>query len=180
VIGQLDCRMEFQGGEAVRVKLAEIDAEWAERRTQLADRPAELRRAEATYRRIRERYETAPRLFVLAGYAELLSGEPMTLEHTFDARREFVRSRRQQQATRRARTVADRAGRAAMRPDVAESIADMPVIAMVTDVGMDLAAGASRTGKPRRRAGEAVVSDAVTTTNDDGSCDDGAAHTDEA
>ena len=29
VVGQLDCRMEYQGGEAVRLKLAEIDAEWA-------------------------------------------------------------------------------------------------------------------------------------------------------
>src|SRR6266496_3538977 len=45
VIGQLDCRMEFQGGEAVRLKLAEIDAEWAERKEALAGKLGELRRA---------------------------------------------------------------------------------------------------------------------------------------
>jgi hypothetical protein len=37
VIGQLDCRMEFQGGAAVRSKLEEIDVEWAERKAELEE-----------------------------------------------------------------------------------------------------------------------------------------------
>ncbi len=74
VLGQLDCRMEVQGGPSVRAKLAEIDAEWAERKAQLADKPVELRKAEGAYRRTRQRFETAARLFVLAGHVELLVG----------------------------------------------------------------------------------------------------------
>src|SRR5262249_43119165 len=64
VVGQLDCRMEEQGGEAVRQKLAQIDAEWAERKGELAGKPTELRRAEAAYLRVRQRFEAAPRLYV--------------------------------------------------------------------------------------------------------------------
>jgi len=166
MIGQLDCRMEFQGGEAVRVKLAEIDAEWAARKDTLAGKPGELRRAESAYLRQRQRFEAAPRLYVLAGHVELLEGEPMALADTFEARREFVRNRRQQQATRRARTAADRAGRVAgatMSPNHTASIADMPVIAIGPEVPLDAAAGTTRLGKPRRRASE-VVPDAVMST----------------
>ncbi|HEU5103689.1 MAG TPA: hypothetical protein VFU22_31955 [Roseiflexaceae bacterium] len=56
-IGQLDCRMEFQGGESVRAKLAEIDTVWAERRQELADKPGELRRAEEAWRHTRQKFE---------------------------------------------------------------------------------------------------------------------------
>ena len=112
VVGQLDCRMEEQGGEAVRQKLAQIDAEWAAHKGELAGNVGELRRAEAAYLRLRQRFEAAPRLYVLAGGAELLAGEPLALEETYQARREFVRIRRQQQDARRARTVAERASRA--------------------------------------------------------------------
>jgi hypothetical protein len=59
-IGQLDCRMEFQGGESVRIKLAEIDAAWAERKDELTDKPGELRRAESAWRRERQKLEAAP------------------------------------------------------------------------------------------------------------------------
>ena len=97
VVGQLDCRMEYQGGEAVRLKLAEIDAEWAERKAELAGKPGELRRAETAYLRVRQRFEAAPRLYVLTGCAELLAGEVTGIEATYQARRHFVRSRRQQQ-----------------------------------------------------------------------------------
>ena len=47
MMGQLDCRMEFQGGESVRTKLAEINAEWAERKEAMAAQAVELRRAES-------------------------------------------------------------------------------------------------------------------------------------
>jgi len=102
----------------------------------------------------------------------------MALEDTFEARREFVRNRRQQQATRRARTAADRAGRVAgatMWADSIASIAEMPVIAMVTDIGMDPAAGITRPGKPRRAS--EVVPDAIMSTNGAGtSSNDHATH----
>ena len=62
IVGQLDCRMEEQGGEAVRIKLAAIDAEWAGRKAELAGNGGELRRAEAAYLRVRQRFEAAPRL----------------------------------------------------------------------------------------------------------------------
>lgn len=135
VVGQLDCRMEEQGGEAVRLKLAAIDAEWAERKVELAGKPGELRRAEAAYLRVRQRFETAPRLYVLIGGAELIAGELLTLEETFQARREFVRNRRQQQDARRARTLVERAGRAGVTIEVraADNSTDMPALAVVHD-----------------------------------------------
>lgn len=176
VIGQLDCRMEYQGGEAVRTKLAEIDTEWVERKTQLADKPAELRHAEATYRRVRERYEAAPRLFVLAGYVELVEGEPMMLDETFQARRDFVQNRRRKQDARRARTAADKASRAAgvtARPDAGESITELPVIAAIADVGMDPAVGTTKSGKPRRHVGASMV-EPMTTQSADASVNDDA------
>ncbi len=182
VIGQLDCRMEFQGGEAVRLKLAEIDAEWAERKEALAGKLGELRRAESGYLRQRQRFEAAPRLYVLAGHIELLEGEPMALADTFEARRDFVRNRRQQQAVRRTRTAADRADRApsiTVRPPAAESSAELPIIGMVADVGIDVAAGTTRPGKPRRRAGE-VTPDAVISTNGAGTSSNSSDDTGEA
>jgi hypothetical protein len=153
VIGQLDCRMEFQGGAAVRSKLEEIDAEWAERKAELGEKPGELRKAEGNYRRLRQRFESAARLFVLAGYAELVAGEPLPLQETFAARREFVKNRRQQQQARRQRTADDVARRATPRHDVVESNEDMPILA-IADVGMHPEAGTTRPGKPRKRVGE--------------------------
>jgi hypothetical protein len=181
VIGQLDCRMEYQGGEAVRMKLAEIDAEWATRKETLKGNPGDLRKAEATYRRIRQRFEAARRLFVLAGYAEIVEGEPMALTDTFQARRDFVRNRRAQQDARRARTATDQAHRAAnttARPDAGESIADMPVIGMA-DVDMHPDAGTTKASKPRRRAGEAVIADALVTANGNSTSDNGVVSTGE-
>ncbi len=83
VVGQLDCRMEYQGGEAVRLKLAASDAEWAERKAELLGKPSELRRAETAYLRVRQRFEAAPRLYVLTGGAELLAGEVTDIESTY-------------------------------------------------------------------------------------------------
>ena len=56
----------------------------------------------------------------------------------------------------------------------------MPVIATVADVGMDPAAGTTKPGKPRRRAGEVVVADAVVIANGNGISDNGADHTEGA
>jgi hypothetical protein len=153
VIGQLDCRMEFQGGAAVRSKLEEIDSEWAERKADLAEKPGELRKAETTYRRIRQRFEAAPRLFVLAGYAELVAGELMQLEETFAARREFVRNRRQQQEARRQRTAGDQAQRAkhgTLPHHVVENVGDMPILT-IADVGMHAEVGMTKPSRPRKR-----------------------------
>ncbi len=163
VIGQLDCRMEVQGGIAVRAKLEEIDTEWAERKTQLTDKLVELRKAESAYRRTRQRFETAARLFVLAGHVELLAGEPLPLEETYALRREFVRNRRQQQQARRQRTAdeqAQRAARAMPRPVVVEPMDDLPIPAMA-DVGIHPLAGTTKAVRPRRRAADPVDGVAV-------------------
>ena len=164
VLGQLDCRMEVQGGPSVRAKLAEIDAEWAERKAQLADKPVEQRKAEGAYRRTRQRFEIAARLFVLAGHVELLAGEPLPLEETFAARREFVRNRRQQQEARRQRTAdeqARRAERATHASDVSEHVDDLPLLVMA-DVGMHPEAGTTRPGRPRKRVDAAENAAIVT------------------
>jgi hypothetical protein len=163
LIGQLDCRIEYQGGAAVRTKLEEIDGEWAERKTELMEKPGELRKAETNYRRLRQRFEAAPRLFVLAGYAELVTGEPMPLEETFAARRDFVRTRRQQQEARRQRIAgeqAQRAKRGTLRPDVAERVGDIPILA-IADVGMHPQAGMTKSTRPRKRADIAEGADAA-------------------
>ena len=163
LIGQLDCRIEYQGGAAVRTKLEEIDGEWAERKTELMEKPGELRKAEGNYRRLRQRFEAAPRLFVLAGYAELVTGEPMPLEETFATRRDFVRTRRQQQEARRQRIAgeqAQRAKRGTLRPDVAERVGDIPILA-IADVGMHPQAGMTKSTRPRKRADVAAGADAA-------------------
>jgi hypothetical protein len=156
VVGQLDCRMEEQGGEAVRLKLDAIDAEWVERKAELLGKPGELRRAETAYLRVRQRFEAAPRLYVLAGGADLLAGEVTDIETTFQARRDFVRSRRQQQDARRARTLAERASRASVTMEIhmADSHTSTPGPAVVPDVGIDSIAGTSRPGRPRRHVVE--------------------------
>jgi hypothetical protein len=169
VMGQLDCRMEFQGGESVRAKLAEIDAEWAERKQALVEQPAELRRAEAQYRRIRQRYEAAPRLFVMASHVELLEGEPMPLAETYEARRTFVRNRRQQQAER-----GQRASRLASQLD-AEGTNDVRILP-INDVGMHADAGITKAARPRKRAvevesikgGEGAGDEPLSTLNSNG------------
>jgi hypothetical protein len=154
LIGQLDCRMEFQGGPSVKSKLAQIDAEWAERKAELAEKPIELRKAEGAYRRLRERFEAAARLFVLVGSAELVTGEPLPLEETFAARRAFVSNRREQQQARRQRAAAEQAERATSRGEAGE-----PIEASADDERAEI--GKLMQGvRPRRRTdagGEAAV-----------------------
>jgi hypothetical protein len=87
---------------------------------ELADKPIELRKAEGAYRRLRERFEAAARLFVLVGSVELIAGEPLPLEETFAARRAFVSHRRERQAERRQRTAAEQAERAELRNEAGE------------------------------------------------------------
>jgi hypothetical protein len=170
VIGQLDCRMEEQGGEAVRLKLAEIDAEWAERKAELLGKPGELRRAETAYLRVRQRFEVAPRLYVLTGGADLLTGEVTDIEATFQARRDFVRSRRQQQDARRARTLAERAGHAGVTVELParDSSTDIPILAVVPAVDRDATAGTSKPGRARRRVDEVAIADATPIAITDG------------
>lgn len=168
VVGQLDCRMEEQGGEAVRQKLAQIDAEWVARKEELTGKPGELRRAEAAYLHMRRRFEAAPRLYVLAGGAELLTGEPMALEETYQARREFVRIRRQQQEAGRTRALAERAGRAGITVEAPGviSTAEIPMLGVVPDTDIDTLANASRPVR-RRRPDEASIADATVNADSD-------------
>jgi hypothetical protein len=112
VVGQIDCKVERQGGESVTAKLAALDAEWADRRDTLAGKPQELRVAESDYRRMRRRFEEAARVYVLVGHVELVSGEPVPLEETYELRRAFVSERRRRQSERRERTGVDRQQRA--------------------------------------------------------------------
>jgi hypothetical protein len=167
VIGQLDCRMEVQGGTAVRAKLDEIDVEWAERKIPLADKPVELRKAESAYRRTRQRIETAARLFVLAGHVELLAGELLPLEETYALRREFVRNRRAEQEARRQRAADEQAQRAACvtpRFVVVEPMDDLP-IPTIADVSMHLLAKTTKAVRPRKRAADVRDGVAVDATS---------------
>jgi hypothetical protein len=100
---------------------------------------------------------------VLTGNAELVAGEPLPLEETFAARREFVKQRRQQQEARRQRAAgeqAQRAKRSRLGPDVDESIDDMPVLT-IADVGMHPQAGMTKSTRPRKRADVAEGADAA-------------------
>ena len=162
-IGQLDCRMEFQGGDLVQAKLAEIDVAWGERKEELAEQPGELRRAEDAWRRTRQKFEAAPRLYVLLGHAELLDGEPLVLAETYALRREFVREQRAQRASRRGRVDADRARRASG----GEHFTDMSVIGTLKDVGVEAAAGTTKPQRPRKPTGiaDAIIPEIGSTHN---------------
>jgi hypothetical protein len=155
IAGQLDCRMERQGGPSVQTKLAEIDTQWSETKASLAGNAAELRRAERTYRSQRMRIEEAPRLFVLILSAELLDGAPTALEETYEERRAFVRERRERQAARRARTAGDQERRAsaiAAPRDVIVGGADTMGIDQTHDRDTITAEEATRPARPRRQS----------------------------
>ena len=146
-VGQLDCRMEFQGGESVRAKLAELDAEWAAHKAGLVGQSTELRRAEGAYLRARQRFEAAPRLYVLIGQVDLLDGEPIALAETFELRRAFVRERRERRDARRQRVAAEqheRAEQASERDGQPERVTLADEVSPVTP-------------RPRRRSVEAVA-----------------------
>lgn len=162
VIGQLDCRMEYRHGDAVTAKLDQIDADWAKRKEELAGKPVELRKAEENYRRLRQKFEAAPRLYVLAGNVDLLEGETIALADTYDLRREFIRQRRAQQQERRARKAADqaqRAQRATPRPDakghagMTSNGHDNEALVRTNDTGVEAQpeAGVMKAPRPRRR-----------------------------
>jgi hypothetical protein len=155
LIGQLDCRMEFQGGASVAQKLAEIDAEWATRKAELAGHPSELRRAEGAYVRLRQRFEAAPRRYVLVGHVELIDGAPIALADTFEQRREFVRTQRALRDERRRRVDADRARRVQARIGSAEGDnhqTKMPEDIDITTGGMGSASDTIKMVRPRKLA----------------------------
>jgi hypothetical protein len=134
---------------------------------ELADKPIELRKAEGAYRRLRERFEAAARLFVLAGCVELVGGDPMPLEETFAARRAFVSNRRERQEARRQRIAseqAQRTERTTTHIDVTERVEGRPTIAMA-DVGMTLEGGITKLIRPRKRADVADAADVGSETN---------------
>jgi hypothetical protein len=156
VVGQLDCQMERQAGQSVTARLAEIDSAWVASKAELANKPQELRRAERAYRAQRMRIEEAPRLYVLALNAELLSGEPMELGDTFQMRRDWTRAQRQQREERRARIAADRqrrAGNSKSRHSDDMRINDASILP-IGDVGIHAEAGVSEAVRPRRKVEE--------------------------
>lgn len=160
IIGQLDCRLERQGGRSVTQKLAEIDAAWEQTKAQLMDKPIELRRAEQDYRRLRMRFEESPRLFVMAGYVELLDGAPMALEETFTLRRAFVAERRRKQHERRERIALEQAARAGQLSARADASVVAPVVNSDAD-GENGAAAATVAAKTRPRRNPLVAAAVV-------------------
>jgi hypothetical protein len=159
IVGQLDCRMERQGGPSVVAKLAEVDGEWAQRKADLAGKPQELQQATRMYRRQRMRFEEMPRLYVLALSVALLEGEPVALEDTYEQRRTWVREQRQLREERRARTAAEQQRRAAApRPDRAapERSDEAPVLGAADEETHPLA-GAIKATRPRRRVEAAIT-----------------------
>lgn len=153
LIGQLDCRMEFQGGALVTQKLAEIDAEWATRKAELAGHLSELRRAEGAYVRLRQRFEAAPRRYVLVGHVELIDGAPIALADTFEQRREFVRTQRALRDERRRRVAADQARRVGASTGRGESDdrhTEMPVDGETRNMGIESDTGGIKTMRSRK------------------------------
>jgi hypothetical protein len=156
IVGQLDCRMERQAGPSVVTKLAELDGEWAQRRADLAEKPQELQQALRRYRVARMRFEESPRLYVLALAVEVMVGEPLALEDTYEQRRAWVREQRQLREERRTRVAADRQRRmAASRPEATERIDDLPTPARVEDG--DHRAEDVKVIRPRRRVESALT-----------------------
>jgi len=110
-------------------------------------------------------------LYVLLGNVEMLEGEPIALEETYQLRREFVRAQRAQRDERRRRVAADRVRRmdgAEMRLNVLDHAADLPPIAINT--APEAVFGATKPSRPRRRAeaGDVAEPNAVTTAADNG------------
>ncbi len=131
IVGQLDCRMERQGGPSVVTRLAELDGEWAQRKTELVGKPQEFQQAQRRYRQQRMRFEESPRLYVLALSVDLMAGEPAVLEETYEQRRAWVREQRQSREERRARVTADQLRRrAATQPEVTERTDELPTSAI--------------------------------------------------
>jgi hypothetical protein len=156
MVGQIDCRMERQAGPSVVTKLAELDDEWAQRRADLAEKPHELQQALRRYRNERMRFEESPRLYVLALAVELLAGEPLALEDTYEQRRAWVREQRQLREERRTRAAADRQRRmAASRPEATEHTDDLPTPARVEDE--EQTAEDVKVIRPRRRVEVALA-----------------------
>lgn len=157
VIGQIDCRMEYQHGAAVTAKLDDLDAAWAAQKAGLQGQPGAVRRAEEAYRRTRQRLEASARLYVLAGSVGLVTGEPGTLEETYAQRRAFVHARRTRQEARRVQRTteqAQRVARAAQRPGARDAEEEAPLSADDVRVGDGdgrADAGERKAPRPRRR-----------------------------
>jgi len=158
IVGQLDCRLERQTGPSVVAKLAEIDATWEQHKTALAARPQELQRAMRAYRMERMRFEESPRLYVLALSVDLMAGEPLTLEETYEQRRAWVREQRQLREERRTRAAADQQRRmAAQQPEATEHTHDLSMPGLVEIE--DQAAADTKNTRPRRRVEGAMAAE---------------------
>lgn len=104
--------------------------------------------------RLRQRFEAAPRRYVLVGHVELLDGAPIALADTFEQQRKFVRTQRALRDERRRRVAADqarRAGSASPHAGEGANVAESVQVIVETGDGVE-AAAIGRSSRPRRRA----------------------------
>ena len=87
-------------GAEVEQAVAALDTTWFNERILLSD-PQELQKAERRYLRQRRRLQETVRTRVIAGYVELITGTPATLEEAQQLRATSQRRRREDQAQRR-------------------------------------------------------------------------------
>ena len=87
-------------GAEVEQAVAALDTTWFNERILLGD-PQELQKAERRYLRQRRRLQETVRTRVIAGYVELITGTPATLEEAQQLRATSQRRRREDQAQRR-------------------------------------------------------------------------------
>ncbi len=87
-------------GAEVEQAVAALDTTWLNERLLLSD-PQELQKAERRYLRQRRRLQETVRTRVVAGYVELITGTPASLEEAQQLRAASQRRRRADQAQRR-------------------------------------------------------------------------------
>ena len=87
-------------GAEVEQAVAALDTTWLNERLLLND-PQELQKAERRYLRQRRRLQETARTRVVAGYVELITGTPASLEEAQQLRAASQRRRREDQAERR-------------------------------------------------------------------------------
>ncbi len=98
--GQVDCMIETQGGAAVDAQIDTLRRAWEGQQAELAESSDQDRRlAERAYRRARIGFLSAPRVQVLAGFAELLDGAPATMDEAYALRREYIQQVRARRAS---------------------------------------------------------------------------------
>lgn len=90
VEGMLERIIVDMRGPDVDRAVAAIDEAWQQQRAELQGAPEQLRAAEQQHTRERARLTEAPRSRVVAGYIELLDGEPATIAESQKLREAFL------------------------------------------------------------------------------------------